>query len=195
MKIYTYLQDGWADWECGYVLAGLRRNLGCEIVIASPDGEPVTSIGGIRTTPHAAFDAIEASPDAGYLLIGSDDWIEFDCKSTGEVLTRALGLGCPIGIVCGATVFAARIGLFENRGHTSDGSEFLREHAGDYPGSQHYVCSASAVSHRNLVTASGLAALTFSREYLKLVKGEAPFDQDRYFAMYSRERSPTRSSS
>ena len=194
MKIYTYLQDGWADWECGYVLAGLRRNLGCEIVIASPDGEPVTSIGGIRTTPHTAFDAIEASPDAGYLLIGSDDWLEFDCESTGEVLTRAFELGCPIGIVCGATVFAARIGLFENRGHTSNGFEFLRKHAGDYPGSQHYVCSASAVSHRNLVTASGLAALTFSREYLKLVKGEAPFDQDRYFATYSRERSPTRSS-
>ena len=195
MKIYTYLQDGWADWECGYVLAGLRRNLGCEIVIASPDGEPVTSIGGIRTTPHAAFDAIEASPDAGYLLIGSDNWLEFDCKPTGKTLTRAFELDCPIGIVCGATVFAARIGLFEDSGHTSNGFEFLREHAGDYPGSQHYVSSPSAISDRNLVTASGLAPLTFSREYLTLVKGETPFDQDRYFAIYSRERSPARSSS
>ena len=192
MRIYTYLQDGWADWECGYVLAALRRNLGCEIVIASPDGKPVTSIGGIRTTPEIGFDSIEPTPDAGYLLIGSDDWIEFDCESTGEALTRAFKLGCPIGIVCGATVFAARIGLFEDSEHTSNGLEFLREHAGDYPGSQHYVCSPCAVADRNLVTASGLAPLTFSREYLKLVKGETPFDQDRYFAMYSRERSPTR---
>ena len=188
MKIYTYLQDGWADWECGYVLAGLRRNLGCEIVIASPDAKPVTSIGGIRTAPDIGFDSIEPSPGAGYLLIGSDDWLEFDCEPTGEALTRAFELDCPIGIVCAATVFAARIGLFRDSGHTSNGFEFLREHAGDYPGSQHYVRSPSAVVHRNLVTASGLAPLTFSREYLKLVKGEAPFDEERYFAIYSRER-------
>ncbi len=188
MRIYVYLQDGWADWECGYVLAGLRRNLGCRIVIASPDGSPVTSIGGIRTSPHVGFATIEPSPEAGYLLIGSDDWLGFECKSTGETLTRAFEIGCPIGVVCAATVFVARIGLFEDREHTSNGLEFLREHAGDYPGSQHYVCSSSAVSHRNLVTASGLAALTFSREYLKLVKGDTPFDEERYFAVYSKER-------
>lgn len=69
-----------------------------------------------------------------------------------------------------------------------NGFEFLREHAGDYPGSRHYACSSSAVSHGNLVTASGLAALTFSREYLKLVKGDTPFDEERYFAVYSKER-------
>ena len=92
-------------------------------------------------------------------------------------------------------MFAARIGLFEDSGHTSNGLEFLREHAGDYPGSQHYVSSPTAVPDRNLVTASGLAALTFSREYLKLVKGATPFDEERYFAMYSKERSPSRSSS
>ena len=81
MRIYTYLQGGWADWECGYVLAGLRRNLGCEVVVASPNGTPVTSIGGLRVAADVRFDSIEPSPDAGYLLIGSDDWLEFDRSS------------------------------------------------------------------------------------------------------------------
>lgn len=188
MRIYTYLQDGWADWECGYVLAGLRRHLGCEIVVASPNRIPVTSIGGICTTADVRFDSIEPSPDAGYLLIGSDDWLEFDCEATAETISGALELGCPLGIVCGATAFAARVGLFQDREHTSNGLKFLQEHAGNYLGSQHYVYSSSAISSRNLVTASGLAPLTFSREYLKLVKGETPFDQDRYFTLYSKER-------
>lgn len=188
MKIYTYLQGGWADWECGYVLAGLRRNLGCDIVVATPSGSPVASIGGLRVTADVAFDSIEPSPDAGYLLIGSDDWLEFDCRTTAETITRALELDCPVGTICGATAFAARVGLFQDREHTSNGFEFLKEHAGDYLGSQHYIRSSSAISCRNLVTASGLAPLTFSREYLKLVKRETPFDEDRYFAMYSKER-------
>lgn len=188
MRIYTYLQDGWADWECGYVLAGLRRNLGCEIVVASPNKMPVTSIGGMRVTADIGFDSIEPLPSAGYLLIGSDDWLEFDCRTTGETITCAMELGCPVGIVCGATAFAARVGVFQDSEHTSNGFEFLKEHAGNYPGSQHYICSSSAISRRNLVTASGLPPLTFSREYLKLVKRETPFDEDRYFTIYSRER-------
>ena len=188
MRIYTYLCDGWADWECGYVLAGLRRNLGCEVVIASPNGTPVVSIGGLRVAADLRFGAIEPSPDSGYLLIGSDDWLEFDCRTTAETITRGLELGCPVGTICGATAFAARAGLFQDREHTSNGFEFLKEHAGNYLGSQHYICSSSAVSRRNLVTASGLAPLTFSREYLKLVKRETPFDQDLYFAVYSKER-------
>lgn len=93
-----------------------------------------------------------------------------------------------MGITCGATAFAARAGLFQDREHTSNGFEFLKERAGNYLGSQHYICSSSAVSRRNRVTASGLAPLTFSREYLKLVKRETPFDQDLYFAVYSKER-------
>lgn len=188
MRIYTYLQGGWADWECGYVLAGLRRNLGCEVVVASPNGIPVTSIGGLRVAADVRFDSIEPLPDAGYLLIGSDDWLEFDCGTTAGTITRALELGCPVGAICGATAFAARVGLFRDREHTSNGFDFLKEHAGNYPGSQHYIRSSSAISRQNLVTASGLAPLTFSREYLKLVKREMPFDQDRYFAIYSRER-------
>ena len=188
MRVYAYLQDGWADWKCGYVLAGLRRHLGCEVVVASPSGIPVTSIGGLRVAADVGFDAIEPSPDAGYLLIGSDDWLGFDCKATGDTIAGALELGCPMGIACGATVFAAKAGLFRDREHTSNGFDFLKVHAGNYLGSQHYIRSSSAISSRNLVTASGLAPLTFSCEYLKLVKRETPFDQDRYFAMHSRER-------
>ncbi len=50
----AFLQPGWADWEAGSVLAYLREYCGVQVEIATPDGEPQTSIGGVlaaaRTT-------------------------------------------------------------------------------------------------------------------------------------------------
>jgi hypothetical protein len=43
----AFFQPGWADWEAGAVLALLRRYVKVQIEVATPTGDPETSIGGV----------------------------------------------------------------------------------------------------------------------------------------------------
>ena len=84
------LQPGWADWEAGPVLALLRRELKVQIEIATPDGEPETSIGGILAASDYRFDDPVLSDADLFIAIGSDAWTEGANK---DALRRIWKLG------------------------------------------------------------------------------------------------------
>ena len=70
----AFLQPGWADWEAGPVLASLREYFNVQIEIATPTGDPETSMGGILAAADYRFDDPVLSDADVYLLIGSDAW-------------------------------------------------------------------------------------------------------------------------
>ena len=47
-RIAVALQSDFADWEPALLMAAARYYLGCEVLTASPDGQPVVSMGGLK---------------------------------------------------------------------------------------------------------------------------------------------------
>jgi putative intracellular protease/amidase len=170
----AFLQPGWADWEAGPVLAALREYYGVQIEIATPDGEPQTS------------DPALADADV-LLLIGSDAWVEYRDEALFSLLRQAQADGKIVGAICAGTVAAARAGLLTGKAHTSNGAEWLVQQAPDYAGAAGYVDTAKAVTDGRLVTASGLAPVTFSAAICRLVAPEAGAAHDEYVAMFAKE--------
>ncbi|CAN5122742.1 type 1 glutamine amidotransferase family protein [soil metagenome] len=183
----AFLQPGWADWEAGPVLAALRDYHGVQIEIATPDGEPQTSIGGVLAASDYRFsDPVLADADV-LLLIGSDAWIGYQDEAFFSLLRQAHADGKIIGAICAGTVAVARSGLLAGKAHTSNGGDWLAQHAPDYAGAAGYVDSPKAVSDGRLVTASGLAPITFSAAIARLVAPEAGDKHDDYVAMFAKE--------
>jgi putative intracellular protease/amidase len=183
----AFLQPGWADWEAGSVLAYLREYCGVQVEIATPDGEPRTSIGGVLAASDYKFtDPVLADADV-FLLIGSDAWPGYRDEAFDSLLRQVHADGKIVGAICGATVAVARAGLLAGKAHTSNGAEWLAGHAPDYAGIERYVDTPKAVTDGKLVTASGLAPITFSAAIGRLVAPEMGAKHDEYLAMFARE--------
>ena len=171
-RVVAFFQPGWADWEAGSVLALLREHYAASVVIATPDGKPQTSIGGVRAAADAGFADIGASDADIFLAIGSEAWPQFRDQRFFDLLRGSLDDGRIVGAICAATVAAARSVLLAGRRHTSNGPAWLARYAPDYPGQASYVDSPRAICDGRLVSAPGTAPGTFASEVLKLAAPE-----------------------
>ena len=186
-KAVAFFQPGWADWEAGSVLALLREHFGATVSIATPDGRPQTSIGGVRAAADAAFADIGPGDADVFLAIGSDAWPAFHDAAFFNLLRQALAGGKIVGAICAATVAAARAGLFEGRAHTSNGQDWLAGHAAGYAGLDGYVDTPRAVTDGRLVSAPGSAPGTFASAILRLTAPVQAAAIDENAAMMARE--------
>jgi putative intracellular protease/amidase len=156
--------DGFADWEPAYALTGLRRWGGRSVVTAGYDLRPVVSMGGLRIVPDLTL--ADLSPEHTELLIlpGGDAWeTGYPANVLDPVLERMRSARVPVAAICGATIAAARAGLFRGRRHTSNGREYLQQHA---PGSRQdgAYTDVLAVTDDGVISASGLGAVEFAAE-------------------------------
>jgi len=186
----AFLQPGWADWEAGPVLALLREHLGVQIEIATPDGEPQTSIGGLLAAADYRFDDPVLSDADVFLLIGSDAWTSFHDEAVFGLLRQAVADGKIVGAICAGTVAAARARLFEGREHTSNGKDWLEEQAPGYGGGAQYVDQARAVTSGRIVSAAGIAPVSFAAGIARLIAPESEELIGGYEAMFAREFAP-----
>ncbi|HMI01647.1 MAG TPA: type 1 glutamine amidotransferase family protein [Pedobacter sp.] len=169
-KIYLYLIDTLADWEPGYAIAELNSGryfkkdaMRYAVKTVGLTKASVTSLGGIKMTPDYAINEIDGE-NAGLLLLpGADTWADAMHTPVFDLVKKFLKAGIPVGAICGATVGLANAGILDDRKHTSNDLEFLKQTCPGYKGSSNYV-QAPAVSDRNLITATGLAPLEFARE-------------------------------
>lgn len=183
----AFLQPGWADWEAGAVLALLREHLKVQIEIATPTGDPETSIGGILAAADYRFDDPVLSDADLFILIGSDAWSEGETPAISALLRQAFADGKPVAGICAGTTALARAGLFEGRKHTSNGKDWLEGVVPGYAGGEHYVDTPKAVTDGKVVSASGLAPVTFAAAVARLVAPEAEEMIAGYEAMFARE--------
>ena len=183
----AFLQPGWADWEAGSVLPLLREYLGVQIEIATPDGEPQTSIGGVLAAADYKFSDPVLSDADVFLLIGSDAWVEFKDEALFSLLRQALADGKIVGAICAGTVAAARARLFEGRAHTSNGQDWLLGQEAGYAGADGYVDTPKAVTAGKIVSAPGTAPITFAAAIGRLIAPESEEMLAGYEAMFAKE--------
>lgn len=189
-RCMALFNQGWADWESGFVLAALREYFGFSVRVATPGGVEVTSIGGVRAASDLAFDAVDPADTDLLLVIGSARWIDSEDPAVTALLKRADAAGLPIGAICAGTLAAARAGLLEDRPHTSNALPFLQAKAAGYGGAAHYRDTPRAVIGRNLVTAPGSAPASFAVAVLRLVAPEQEAGIADYAAMMAAEHAP-----
>jgi putative intracellular protease/amidase len=182
--------DGFADWEPAFALTGLRRWAGKTVTTTGYDREPVTSMGGLRVTPDMALAQLASSETELLILPGGDAWAAgYPAAALEPVLTDFRAARVPVAVICGATIAAARAGLFRGRRHTSNGRGFLRQHAPEYDGEAGYV-DALAVTDDGVISASGLGAIEFAREIFAALGVFSAETLDQYIEMYRGGRQP-----
>ena len=172
-RIAVLLPDGFADWEIGMLAASAREQFAAEIRSLTPNGEPVDSIGGMRAFADGRFAEADDTAFDALVTCGSDAWA-VDDLGVGAIMAATLARGTPVGVICGATIPAARVGLFAGRAHTSNGRDWLAGIVPGYAGAEHYREGCEAVRGGKLVSAPGTAPATFAIELLTLLYGGVP---------------------
>ncbi|HZW18382.1 MAG TPA: DJ-1/PfpI family protein [Luteimonas sp.] len=169
--ITVVMIDGVADWEIGVVLPAAREWFSDQIQIASIDGAPLTSIGGLRIHPQVALADLDPLAGDLWLLPGSDRWRDGEIPALSRALRARVEAGLPLAAICGATVALGHAGLLDARPHTSNSLAFLRDNTPGYAGASHYR-DAKVVAEGGLVTAPGTSPVGFACECLRVLHPE-----------------------
>ncbi|OYX96541.1 MAG: glutamine amidotransferase, partial [Caulobacter sp. 35-67-4] len=155
--------------------------------IATPDGEPQTSIGGLLAAADYRFDDPVLSDADVFLLIGSEAWTAYRDEALFGLLRQAVADGKIVGAICAGTVAAARARLLDGRAHTSNGKDWLEAAVPGYGGGEGYRDQARAVTAGRVVTAAGSAPVSFAASVARLVAPDAEAQIAAYEAMFARE--------
>lgn len=184
-RIAVILTDGFADWECGLLMASARAYYGAQIVTASPGGLPVTSMGGLKALPDADSGALDAGAFDALVISGGTIWESEQAPDITPLIQSADAGGKVIAAICGGTLALARSGALDTVRHTSNAPDFLAS-AKNYQGHAHYRADPRAVRDGRVVTAAGTAPLSFTAEvYRALQIGDAELDH--YMALFAAE--------
>ncbi len=165
--IHLFVFDTLADWEPGFVVAGINNPDGqkapgrYQVRTVAATRDPVTTIGGIRIQPDTALDRLNPAESAMLILPGGESWDQGGNLEAVEQAKAFLAAGVPVAAICGATAGLAQGGILDTRKHTSNAPEYLA--ATGYRGA-HLYQAADVVTDQNVTTASGMKSLEFARE-------------------------------
>ncbi|MBD2207998.1 glutamine amidotransferase [Calothrix sp. FACHB-1219] len=161
--VHLFVFNTLADWEIGFTVAGInnpafQKHPGrYRVQTVGLDAEPVTTIGGVTILPDVTIDELNSS--AMLILPGGEAW---DAGSNTEILATAKALlagGIPIAAICGATAGLARVGILDDKPHTSNAAEYLQ--ATNYGGAAFYQ-NQPTVTSGDVITANSTAPLEFA---------------------------------
>ncbi|GAA3381610.1 DJ-1/PfpI family protein [Cryptosporangium minutisporangium] len=164
-NVVLYATDTMSDWEYGYLVAGLamaeaqmpgRYRLR---VLGAPGKQTVRTLGGLGLLVDGAVTEAAIADTAVLVLPGAETW-ESGHEEVLDLARRCLAAGVPVAGICGATFGLARIGLLDDRAHTSNAPEFLA--ASGYGGASRYREEKTVVD-RQLITAPATAPVDFAR--------------------------------
>lgn len=188
-NIYMYIQDTMADWEPVYVLSelnsarGFKKEAGRYVVKTfAVNKNPVVTLGGLTLLPDLTVDDIEAENTALLLLPGADIWLDRKHKPVIEKIKEFLDKHILVAAICGAVDALAHAGLLNNRKHTGNGLEILKNYAA-YDG-EYFFKDEPAVTDGNLITATGVASLEFAYEVIKKLDVFAPAVLENWYCYY-----------
>jgi putative intracellular protease/amidase len=167
-RVAALFIDGWADWEAGPALAGLREWLGVETLSATLDGGPVRSIGGLLLQPDKALGDLDPLDADLWILVGSDSWAKGPFAPVTSLLQARAAAGKPSAGICAGTVALAAAGLLDDRPHTSNSQEFLQHHVPGYRGQALYQ-DRPCISDPLVITAPGTAPIAFAAAIFRAV--------------------------
>lgn len=181
--VVLYATDTMADWEYGYLTAGLAWvDDGRFRLRALGDGaDLVTTRGRIRIETDGDLGSVDEDDVAMLVLPGADTWgsgHEAALALAGRLLDR----GVPVAAICGATLGLARAGLLDERDHTSNAPDFLA--TSGYAGRHRYRDEA-VVEDRDVITAPATKPVDFAAAVFRRLEVFPPAVVDAWYGLYT----------
>ena len=130
--------------------------------------EPVRTLGNLPLAPEADLDALQALADDGSLaalVIPGGDHYEAGHERLIEMVGHLVDKEVPVAAICGATLLLARGSFLDERHHTSNAASYLE--TSGYRGGANYE-EAPVVTDRGVTTASGIHAVPFTAEVMRV---------------------------
>lgn len=119
-RIAIALTQDFADWEPALLAAAARSYLGVEIVTASPDGQPVTSMGGFKVMPEASYDALDPETIDALVIPGGLSWEKGQAPDFSDLVHRFRRKGRVVAGICAAASALAGTGILNSVAHTGN---------------------------------------------------------------------------
>jgi len=157
--IATYYTQGFADWETTFLNAVARGFYGVTTLAATPDGAPVTSMGGLVVTPDCAAEALDMDAIDALVICGGTIWVTPQAPDIAALAQAAHRAGKLVAGICDGTLALARTGLLDNVAHTGSGKEHLATTG--YGGTALYREAPGAVADGSIITAASTAPVDF----------------------------------
>ncbi len=190
MNAYLYILDTMSDWEIGYLTAEIntgrffdKSKPKVNLIKIGSSLNPITSMGGMTILPDKTIDDITFLDGDILILPGADTWSDEKNHKVIELIEALLSKNVTIAAICGATIALASTGLLNNKKHTSNNKGYLKMVCPNYTGDPFYV-EQSAVTDKNLITASGLAPLEFTYEIFNAIKVMKPVTLEAWFNLH-----------
>lgn len=195
MKVFLYIMDTMADWEIAYLTAEIasgrffRKGLEpVTIVRVGATSAPVRSMGGWTLSPDVVFAECSLSAMIGdddlLVLPGGTTWLDDAQRGVLLYAKERIARGGRVAAICDATTGLASVGALDDIPHTSNGKGYLSMMCPAYRGEAKYV-DAPAVTSGNLITASGLAPVEFTREVLAALDVFPPKALEAWYGLYT----------
>lgn len=208
--VHLAVFDTLADWQPGFAVAHLvghpwrqRNPAGFELETVGATLDPISTTAGARMLPDRTLDELEPSDSAMLILAGGDAWVPLydlraDTAPSPEIdgdqpdllfafahkAREFVDAGVPVAAIGGATSGLARVGLLDDRVHTSDVVEFLARSG--YSGAD-YFRQELAVTDGDVITASGIAPVEFAREIFARLDLFEPEVLDTWYRLYGKQ--------
>jgi putative intracellular protease/amidase len=186
--VHVALYDGWADWEIGHLMARVNnpvwhRNPGSfQIRTVGDTLAPVTSMGGLRSTPDIVAADLSADDSAMLVLPGSGVWERHGIPWAEALVKQFIAAEVPVAAICGATFEMAAAGLLDHRRHTSAAPQYLA--ASGYDGGALYQ-NEDVVVDQGLITAGPVDGLPFARAALEVLDVYTPEVLEAWYRVFT----------
>ncbi len=168
-KIAIVLTNGYADWECAFLNGVGRAYYGVETCNVAPVGSKIVSQGGIQTIPDDSLESVKAEAFDALVICGGIIWTTPQAPDMKRLALDFLDNGKHVAAICGGTLALANAGILNNKRHTSNDLDFLKDNSTVYAGQSHYVDVPTAVADQNVITAAGNAPVHFSAAVFRAV--------------------------
>ncbi|MDR2309132.1 MAG: DJ-1/PfpI family protein [Paucimonas sp.] len=156
------LAPGFADWEYAFIAGTAAPFYGIESRFFAPTPGRFSSQGGLLVSVDADLEQCLAWQPQVLVVIGGPLWESAQAPDVSSFLQASHAGGATVAGICGGTLALARAGLLDDRAHTSNSPDFLRDNAPGYKGVDHYRGSAKAVVADRVITAPGPAPVSFT---------------------------------
>jgi putative intracellular protease/amidase len=134
-----------------------------------------------------ALEALDVREVDAVIVCGGTIWQTPAAPDLSPLFAAVAREGKLLGLICDATVAAAKAGILDDAQHTSNGAGYLD--ATRYAGAGRYVDTAGAVRDGRIVTAPGTAPVRFMGEILAglgLADDNLAFYEGMHAAQFSR---------
>ena len=182
-RIYLFLFEGFSDWEISYVTPELNKSEQFELIYCSKDGKSIRSMGGLQVQPDCVLADVKVAELDLLILPGGTAWEKGENREIDSLVKEAFEKGKAIAGICAATTYLGRLGLLDDVKHCSNDLNYLKAVAPEYCGEKYYQ-NEFAVSHRNMITANGIASIEFAREIFKLMKLYDEKELEQWFQLF-----------